>query len=303
MAGVDYTTDNLLTSVKVRTMNASNQNTVTDADIVRIASEELQSVLIPYINSVKQEYWVTKKDAPFVQGQTNYEVPQRASGSKFRDVCLVDAQGNEILLNYIQPEDLKSSWAYSPYQFGFYPQDNNIVLVLGNLIGAANYSFVRLLYFRRPNQLCLTSAAGQVTAINTSTNEVTLSFVPPSWAITDTFDCIASAPPFSSHGDDQSITAISGFILTFTSLPSALVVGDWVSLANTSPIPQLPVEAHRILESLTAARILQYTGDPAYAVFQAQAESEKKDLIQVLAPRVNGSPAKFPLRNRLWGWF
>lgn len=300
---VDYSVDSLITSVKTRSMNASNQNLITDADIVRIASEELQSVIIPYIESVKQEYWVTSKNDTFVQGQVNYEVPQRASGSKFRDVMLVDNQGNQVLLNYIQPEDMKSSWAYAPYQFGFYPQDNHIVLVLGNLLGAANYSFVRLNYFRRPNTLCPTDQAGQVMSIDRNTNEVTLTFAPTSWTTSDTFDCIDSQPPFSSHGDDQTITAINGFILTFTSVPNDLVVGDWISLANTSPIPQIPVEAHRLLEGLTAARILQYTGDPAFQVFQAQAESMKRDLMQVLTPRVNGSPAKFPLRNRLWGWW
>jgi hypothetical protein len=300
---VDYSTANLITSVKIRTMNADNQNLITDSNVVRIASEELQSVIIPYITSVKQEYWVTVKDDPFVQGQVNYEVPQRASGAKYRDVCLVDNQGNEVLLNYIQPEDMKSSWAYAPYQFGFYPQDNHIVLVLGNLLGAANYSYVRLTYFRRPNQLCTTDEAGQVVSINSTTKEVTLSFAPSAWTTADTFDCIASAPPFSSHGDDQTVTAINGFILTFTSIPTNLTVGDWVSLANTSPIPQIPVEAHRLLETLTAARVLQYMGDPAYQVAQAQAEDIKRNMIQVLAPRVDGSPAKLPLRNRLWGWF
>jgi hypothetical protein len=216
---VDYSVDSLLTSVKVRTMNASNQNTVTDDDIVRIASEELQAVIIPYIESVKQEYWVTYENETFVNGQVNYEIPSRASGTKLRDIALIDNQGNEVLLNYIQPEDLKSSWAYSPYQFGFYPQDNHIVLVLGNLLGAANYSYVRMYYFRRPNQLCPTDEAGQVTAIDSNTGEVTLTFVPSDWATSDTFDCIASQPPFSSHGDDQTISAINGFILTFDSVP------------------------------------------------------------------------------------
>lgn len=299
---VDYSVNSLLTSVKTRSMNASNQSTVTDSDMVRIASEELQSVILPYIESVKQEYFVTTKDNTFVQGQVNYEVPSRASGGKFRDVMLVDNQNNPVLLNYIAPEDMKSSWAYAPYQFGFYPQDNHVVLVLGNLLGAANYSFLRMNYFRRPNQLCTTDQAGQVTTINRTTGEVTLTFVPTTWTTSDTVDCIASQPPFSTHGDDQTITAINGFILTFTSVPSALTVGDWVSLANTSPIPQIPVEAHRLLETLTSARILQYTGDPAFQVFQAQAEEYKKNLIQILTPRVDGSPAKLPLRNRLWGW-
>lgn len=298
---IDYSIRTLLTSVKVRSMNASNQNTFTDDDMIRIASEELQSVLIPFIESVKGEYWVQIEDQPYIQGQKKYTMPERATGTKLRDVCLVDNQGNEVLLNNINIEDMKSSWAYAPYQFGFYLQDNHVVLVLGNLIGSGNYQYVRMKYFRRPNTLTDVTNAGQIINIDTGTNEVTLNYAPTTWTTATLFDCINSMPPFQARVDNQTITGIAGFILTFSSIPSGLSVGDWVSEANFSPIPQIPVEAHRLLEILTAARILQYSGDPSFAVFQSEAEQAKRDLIQVISPRVDGSPRKIPIRNRLWG--
>jgi hypothetical protein len=303
---IDYSVNALLTSVKQRSMNADNQNLLTDTDIVRIASEELQAVLIPYIESVKGEYFVVYQDQPFVQGQLAYTIPQRATGTKWRDVCLVDQQGNRVLLNYINPEDMKSSWAYAPYQFGFYPESDHINLVLGNLIGSGNYRYMRMYYFRRPNTLCTTGAtgnAGQVMSFDTTAQTITLDFAPTTWTTATQFDIVNSLPPFQARVDNASITNISGFVLTFTdALPSGLSVGDWVSEANFSPIPQIPVECHRLLEVLTAARVLQYTGDPAFQVMQAMAEGMKKDLFQVLSPRIDGSPRKIPIRNRLWGW-
>lgn len=313
---IDYTVNSLLTSVKQRAMSADNQNLLTDADIVRIASEELQSVVLPFMESVKGEYYTTFKDEPFIQNQSAYVIPTRATGTKLRDVCLLDMQNNEVNLRYIAPEDLKSSWAYAPYQFGFYPKDNNIILVLGNNIGSGNYSFVRMIYFRRPNTLCITATSdattancGQIVAIDTVTNQVTLNFAPPAWTTATLFDIINSMPPFQSRGDDLTVTNIFGFVLTFSSLPTdsvtgqvTLKVGDWVSEANFSPIMQIPVEAIRWLETLTSARVLQYSGDPAFQVFQAQAEQNKKDMIQIINPRVDGSPAKIPVRNSLWGW-
>lgn len=302
---IDYSVNALLTSVKQRSMNAENQNLLTDPDIVRIASEELQGTILPYIESVKNEYYVTNKDLTFVQGTSRYDIPQRATGTKLRDVCLIDNQGNEVLLNYINPEDMKSSFAYAPYQFGFYPTDYSINLVLGNILGAANYSFVRMTYFRRPNTLCTTGVsgnAGRVVSFNTVAKTITLDFAPTTWTNSTTFDIINSMPPFQSRVDDAAISLIAGFVLTFVDdLPSGLAVGDWVSEANFSPIPQMPVECHRLLECLTAARILQYTGDPAFQVMQAMAEGMKKDLMQILSPRVDGSPRKIPNRNRLWG--
>lgn len=303
---IDYSVNALLTSVKQRSMNASNQNLLSDADIVRIASEELQGTVLPYIESVKGEYYVTIEDQPFVNGQANYTIPQRATGTKLRDVCLVTNQNTEVLLNYINPEDMKSSWQYAPYQFGFYPQDNKIVLVLGNLIGSGNYSAVRMFYFRRPNTLCTTGStgnAGQVVSFDTVAKTITLNFAPTSWTTSTQFDIINSMPPFQSRVDNATINNIAGFVLTFNdALPSGLSVGDWVSEANFSPIPQIPVECHRLLEALTAARILQYTGDPAFQVMQAMAEGMKRDLMTILSPRVEGSPRKIPIRNRLWGY-
>lgn len=302
---IDYSVNALLTSVKQRSMNADNQNLLSDADIVRIASEELQGTILPYIESVKNEYYVTNKDLTYVQGTSRYDIPQRATGTKLRDVCLVDNQGNEVLLNYINPEDMKSSSAYTPYQFGFYPTDYSINIVLGNNLGGGNYSYVRMIYFRRPNTLCTTGVsgnAGRVVSFNTVAKTITLDAAPTTWTTSTQFDIINSMPPFQSRVDDAAISSIAGFVLTFVDdLPSGLAVGDWVSEANFSPIPQMPVECHRVLETLTAARILQYTGDPAFSVMQAMAEGMKRDLIQILSPRVDGSPRKIPIRNRLWG--
>lgn len=286
-------------------MNASNQNLLQDADFVRIASEELQGTILPLIESVKAEYFVTSADTPFVNGSTQYIIPQRSTGSKLRDIMLLDQQGNRVLLKYINPEDLKSSWAYAPYQFGFYMQDNFAMLVLGNLLNTGNYQSVRFMYFRRPNTLCLSGAAGngaQVVSFDPVAKTITVDIAPTTWSTTTVFDIINSNPPFDSRVDNATITNISGAVLTFSSaLPTNLAKGDWVSEANFSPIPQIPVECHRLLEVLTAARALQYMGDPGFQTMQGMAESMKKDLVTMLNPRVDGSPRKIPIHNSLWG--
>jgi hypothetical protein len=302
---IDYSVNALLTSVKQRAMNASNQNLFQDADIVRIASEELQAIILPFIESVKGEYFVTSSDTPFVSGTTVYAIPQRATGSKLRDIMLLDQSNNKVLLRYINPEDLKSAWAYAPYQFGFYMQDNNAILVLGNLLGSGNYKTVRFMYFRRPNTLALTGASGNaasVVSFNPGAQTITVDIAPTTWSNTTQFDIINSLPPFDSRGDQLAITNISGAVLTFTNaLPANLAVGDVVSEANFSSIPQIPVECHRLLEMLTAARMLQYMGDPAFQAMQGMAEAQKKELFQILNPRVDGSPRKLPIHNTLWG--
>ncbi len=300
---IDYTVDGLLASVKQRAMEASNQNLFQDADIVRIANEELQSVLVPYIESIKQEYFVKLADIAFDSTKSDYEIPSRATGNKLRDLALIDQLGNITNLPYIAPENLKSSWAFTPVFFGFYPQDTHVHLLLSNGISPASYAFLRLWYFRRPNTLCEVGQSGKVLAIDRGSGVVSLDSAPTTWTDSTTFDAISGVPPFQSKGDDLTISAISGFDLTFDAIPASLAVGDYIAEANESPIAQVPVECHRVLETLTAARMLQYSGDPSFSVMQQQADAEKRDLIQVMSPRVDGAPAKIPLRNRLWGSF
>lgn len=304
---IDYSVDQLLISVKQRAMTASNQNLFVDSDIVRFASEELQSVILPFIESMKGEYLVNIQDQTFVQGTAAYTIPERATGTKLRDACLLDAQSNEVDLPYINPEDLKSSW-YATSLFGFYPQGDQIIIKLGNSSVSGNYTSVRMKYFRRPNVLCTTGSggnAGQVVSFDTTAKTITLDFAPTTWTSATKFDIINSLPPFQSRVDNATISgAPAGFVLTFTNaLPSGLAVGDWVSEANFSPIPQIPVECHRLLETLTAARMLQYSGDPSFQVFQAQAEQQKKDLNFILNPRIDGASRKMPIRNPLWGMY
>lgn len=302
---IDYSVDTLLTSVKQRIMAADNQNLLQDADIVRIASEEMQSVLVPYIESIKGEYFVNIENQTWVASQTDYTMPQRATGTKLRDVCLIDGQGNEVNLPQINPEDIKASWSYAPWYFGFYPQGDRIVLFLGNSVGGGNYTYVRMFYFRRPNTLTTFGASGnaaQILSFDANALTITVDLSPTTWTSSTTFDIINNFPPFQSKGDDLAVTSVAGNVLTMSAaLPSTLKVGDYIAEANFSPVAQIPVECQLVLETLTSARCLQYMGDPAFQVFQQQAEDQKRNLIQVLSPRVDGSPQKLPLRNRLWG--
>jgi hypothetical protein len=158
--------------------------------------------------------------------------------------------------------------------------------------------------FRRPNNICLTSAAGQVSVINTLTNEVTLLNCPTTWVVTDTFDVIMGKPGFKSRADDATITNIDTTtkVLTFTTLPTGLAVGDWVALSGFSPITQIPYEVFNILEQRVVIKMLEEMKDSEGLKNAADVYKDMTDKFRTLvSPRADGSPKRIVRSSVLFG--
>jgi hypothetical protein len=127
----------------------------------------------------------------------------------------------------------------------------------------------------------------------------------------ETIDFISSTPSFDSLEDDAAITVVSNQDVTFASLPADLAVGDWISLSGTTPIPQLPYEAHPVLAQLGACKALEAMGDAnvkmAWSRYQQMADS----FFKMIPPRTDSPAQKIVSpnsiynrgRSRGYGWF
>jgi hypothetical protein len=261
--------------------------------------------IVPVLDSVSEEYFVTNCDYTYSSSQTVYAIPPRAVGGKLRDVVFVDNSGNEIAIPRLRPEQIKGgsqSIRYSPAPWGFYLANNSIVLYVGaSGTTPAAYPTLRLKYLRRPNILTLQANAGQILAING--NVATLDNVPTTWTTSTVVDVISNTPHFSSIADDKTITLISGFDVTFSAIPAAAAVGDWVAVSGYSPIPQIPVETHLLLAQYGAAKTLEAMGDgEGVQIALAKAEAMKKDFLMIVSPRVEGSVIKLYSNNGIDSW-
>lgn len=290
---IDYTTTALVAKVKRDAILPSSQNLYLPADIIAVLSDELQSVIVPLLMAVREEYLVVNYDQAITSGDYTYFVAPRAVGQKLRAVVLLDSAGNEIKLGRIEPEDVATSpWLANPNNIGF-SMDNDQIILFPNTANLTAYS-LRQKIFRRPNDLIATGSAGQITTINTATKEVTLNRMPSTWTTSTTFDMIKGTPSFRAHAEDRAITTISGFVLTFTAtLPTDLAVGDWIAEAGFSPIPQVPYEVHKLLAQRGVVRVLEGMGD---ANGKNMAEATYEDMVkrfrEMVSPRVDGSPRK-----------
>lgn len=296
MAAGKWTSSDLLTSVKRRAFSPSNQNTLSDSDILDIATEELHSYIVPLINGVREGYFEYYEDFAVTSGTTSINIPDRAVGGRINYLISVNGT-QETLLPRLEPTD-----TYNNGQVGYY--DNWLMGPVGYYIrnhkivfrGTLNDPYVRVYYFARPGDLVETTAARQVTAVGAGS--LTLSSALGTLTTGTAFDIIRNVPGFVPIAFDQTAT-VAGSTLTFTP-PSGVAVGDWVALANQSPIPQVPYELHPLLRERVVATVLQATGykTDAQLAFAAAAMAEEKAIAMITLRADKQRPSLRP--NRLF---
>lgn len=291
---IDYTTDGLLASVKRRITLPDAQNLFSSTDLIAFMSDELSTSLVPLIHSVQQEYWVYRQDVPIVANVTNYLIPVRGVANGLRLLSLVDNGGNEIEFNLLRPENTLSTnnWL-SPYStstlYGFNMEDDHIVMFPSSVVTNPTMS-LRFRFERRPSQLCATTDAAQITGI--AGTVITVAAIPSTWTTATTVDVIKGLPAFPSRADDLAISAVNfgASTITVPAIPAATAVGDWLSVAGTSPIPQIPYELFPYLAQCVANLCMAGMADSEpYKDGKTKEAQMKEDILKLLQPRDMGN--------------
>lgn len=283
----DFTTTGLLASLKRRGMLPSTTETLSTADFLAIATEELQTYVMKVLLAVREEYAVATYDLTLVQGTSTYVLPPRAIGGKLRNAAVLDATGaTSSPLIRIQPEHVNTVSTQGSVA-GYYIQGDDIIFTPV----PSNADTVRLTYFRRPSALVTTTAVGLISGINTGTKVVsTAVFYPATFTTAQTYDFVRAVPPFKILAQDQAITNVTTNTLTFTSaLPTGLAVGDYVCLAGESAIPQIPVELHPLLSQRVVYKCLEALGDDKSVIAEQAADKMRLDMLTLITPRVEGA--------------
>lgn len=280
---MSYTSADLIQAIERKSFAPANQSTFSTAEILAIADEETQSLILPAIMSVREEFFVTQSNIAITANQSAYDIPTRAIGLIVREVQLVNSSGSYRDIPRIEPEDVRGSQTGSPS--AFYMKGNSIVLYP---TPSTTQDTLRVSYFIAPGSLVETSASAIVSAINTSTNVVTVATIPSAWVTGNVFDFISAKGGQEYKGTDLTSTLVSGADITFTSLPSSLAVGDYVSIADTSPLVQLPPNFRPVLAQAAAARILQSMNQPGADDAARQLDKLMQAAIQMITPRVIG---------------
>jgi hypothetical protein len=169
---------------------------------------------------------------------------------------------------------------------GFRLQGNNVILY-PTPTTASPYT-LRLYYVARRNALVPVTDGGQVTSVNTLTNEITLSRIPSSWAVNTKLCIINDEPQFDTIVKSTTISNISSPTVTVDDV-TGVAIGNWVQLKGYSIVPQIPVEMHDVLAQATCVKILEALGHTdKMKMAQAKLDEIIFTTLEVLTPRVEG---------------
>ncbi len=290
------TGDDLLSAVQLTITMPNNQVLLTDARVLAFANDEMFSSVQETILSLRQEYFVYLDETDTtVEDQQDYSIPPRAIGRILRDLKIKDTESSNIYNCTMVALEDSQDFSNSGNVFGYYFMGDQI-----HLVGAPTSSGFTLMkyYLLRPNKIVATTSAGLIQGI--AGNVVTLSAVPSTFVSGASVDFIQGKQGNRTLAMDQTITNVSGFQVTVTTPPSSLVVGDYLALAEQSPVIQLPDEAFTYLVMLTAKRCLYAIGDYEGSKALDEAIPEKRSLLEkCLAPRNEGEPIKIVNRHGL----
>lgn len=288
-----YTTADLLSIIRKRAFIPDAQETLDTQDILDMATDEMHSMIVPAVLSTSQEWYVTPLSTTITATTTEVDIPSRAIGGALRDVTFVTG-GTEHSLARLDLEDkiyTSSTGALS----GFFIQGNQL-----KLMGAQEGEVVQ--YFHaRPGRLVATTAAARIISVDTSTKILTVDAVPATWAVGDKIDVIKANPHFEYRSLSLTIVSIAGAdIEVAETVSTKIVANDWVTLEDTSPVPQIPVEWFSYLAQSVVTQIHNSQSDfDAAKISNAKAEQLRSSAISLMAPRVSGEVKKaVPPKNR-----
>lgn len=289
----NYTSDQLITLIKTKGLIPTSQQTFQPADFLNLLNDEVSIGIVPFVMKIRSEHWVYTLDTAIVAGTAAYPIPTRAIGGKVREISIVDNAGNVYDVPQIQQEELpfyNSGMSSGGYNYQFYFQANNIIIVP---TPQTTVGLMRVTYYRRPNALVSSLSAALVTAVNVSTNTVTVSSVPSTFSTSTPLDMINGNPGFEWRAIDLTPTTIVGTALTFSTLPTNLAVGDYLALSGQSPVPQMPVELIPMLTQRTVVKVLEALGDKqGVDIAQAKLIEINAACEHILSPRSDGNPKK-----------
>lgn len=296
-----YTSTQFLSAVQRLIVAPSNQALYTDTDYFAIGDRKTQDTIVPVIDSLDGDFFVRKSLIPMVADQAEYRLPDRAFARKLREVKIQNS--SNIRFDFPKVSISREQiYQVSGIPFGFYFMGDRFVVVPTPT--TTQYS-IQYWYFLAPSNLIPYTDAAIVTGI--AGDDVTVSSVPSTLVIGSVIDFIQGTSGNQCLEIDKTIQNITGNTLTFTTgdVPTDLAIGDYISIAGTTPVLQVPDASVPYLVTLTCMDILQAISDfEGYDRLEKIAGQQKTNLLKLMEPRIEGEATPiindFGLVNRGW---
>lgn len=270
-----------------------------DADILLQADKEMEGRMTPLLLKVRQEYGVRYEDYTTTSGQASYRIPKRAAGQRVREVAMYRL--NQFYnLARMEPEQVIRNQPVNQIgvPYGFKMQSNSVVLVP---TPGPSSGVLRIFYYLRAGRLVPTVQAQQITAVEVDTPVAGQT----RFTMTSTTGLTSGLLDFITNGSGAECVAINVPVVSSTATkivvassyfdpaPTSAMVGDWISVADTSPLMQVPVELQALFAQRVLCRMLQSGGDlQGLSVAEKNADKMEDEALSLIQTRTDGNPQK-----------
>lgn len=311
--GLKMLTEDLVSSAKRRTLAPISQQTFQDSDIIFILNEEMSNVIVPEIMAVREDLFLTSITQDITGGIEKYRVPERAAGDSLKAIFYVAGNNNKQELPRLNVNRITDYVNNNGQASGVMFEGSYIRLIPA----PTNAGSLELWYYARPNQLVQTSSCGAITGISSAGGTTTITVdtnLTGELSVGENFDVLSNLSPYVLGGMDVEITAITTTTVecatsdvTDASGALTIYVGDYVCVAKTANIPQIPQEFHPVLAQSAAVRLLESLGD----LNKRQAAIETRDrmmanTMRLIQNRIENSieyiNSKFGFTNQRGFW-
>lgn len=286
-----YTASDAIERIKLKSWT-STSSALTDAQLLDLLDDSLRSYIVPFAKQLRDEWFVEKTPITVTTDANGQVTLPDTVASTLRTVAW-DNNAQLVPLTRVEPENaytLLSSgspgvvcgFLLRGYTLQVLPPTPGLTLTLTAML--------------RPAQMVLEDDAGLV--VSQAGEALTLSAMPLAWqsSTPDEVDVITSVSPYSRTFAALPVTSVAGLVLTLQADPGD-VVGSWLTVVNTNPFPNIPIELHPLLEQDVICTMFQGLGDKRLnGVMQRKAEMEKT-LLRLMSPRVQGSVRPIVNRN------
>jgi hypothetical protein len=297
-------TEDLLNSIKRRSLVPISQQTFQDSDLIAFANEEMSINLVPEIQRVREDMFLRKKSVTMTASKYRYLTPERAIGNAVKSIMLMSGENGLELPRVDVSKIAGSNQSGSP--LSFFLEDNYISLYPT----PSSSETLDIWYYARPNTLVETTACGKVTAISNVAGTVSLTVdtnLSGDLSTGESVDILSGRSPFILWGMDCVITSISSTVIEVSTASVSdeagnvnIAVGDYVCEAKTANIPMIPEEFHPVLCQMVTCRLLEGLGDlNKLTAALAKLAEMKSSAIALIANRTENAVEYINNRNSI----
>lgn len=287
------TVDQFLARVKARAQVPTTDGRLSDTEIGSFADDLIEAELGLSVYDADDGRWAaTAADVSVTAGRATYRIPSRAWAGSIDQVSLIDAQGNEIPLVYVDRSEVALWSSASLWSDPRYTLEGDAIRLLPTPADSA-YS-LRVRYIRRPSRLVTVSSAALISAVGASA--LTVASYPAGWSSLNV-DVVRGEHHADPLEDDVTVTASAGTTLTrgsgsfATSGTLGISAGDYACEAGTTCVLPVPSVAVRYLVDLTAYDVCTDLADSEGAAEIARTlEMRRKRMEEALARRSRTAP-------------